>query len=125
MDEYLYYLNELRHHGVKGMKWGVRRARKLRRDNYHEDYKRVHDKKSVKMMSDKELRDRNNRLQAERQYAQLTQKKSIGEKAVKAFIATAGTIVAVETAYKTYQRVGTAALDKVGDYVLKEVAKAF
>lgn len=91
--------NTLTHYGVKGMKWGVRRSpaqlghiiRKTRRgssqsssENHHEDYKKAHSTKSVKTMSDKELRERLNRLQMEKQYSQLTQReKSVGEKFVK------------------------------------------
>ena len=85
----------LAHHGVKGMKWGVRK----KRPEAHEDYKRAHSGKSVRDMSDKELREANNRLQMERQYADLTKKKNKGQAAVKTFIATVGTAAAVVTAY--------------------------
>jgi hypothetical protein len=124
---------ELKHWGVKGMKWGVRRyqnkdgsltpaGKKQRKsDDYHEDYKRAHDKKPLSQMSDKELQARNNRLQQEQNYQRLTQKTSVGEKAVKAFIATAGTIVAIEGAYKTYKRIGNGALDKIGDWVVNSI----
>lgn len=37
----------------------------------HEDYKRAHDKADVKTLSDKELRERLNRLNMEKQYKQL------------------------------------------------------
>lgn len=122
---------ELYHWGVKGMKWGVRRyqnkdgsltpAGRKRYAEPHEDYKRAHDKKSVKQMSDKELRDRNNRLQMERQYEQFTKKKSRGKAIVNGLIATAGTITAAQAAYKTYSKLGNSALDKVGDFVLKSI----
>jgi len=63
------------------MKWGVRRtpaqlARARRRsttDESHEDYKKAHTSKSIKSMSDAELRNRLNRLQMERQYSQLSE----------------------------------------------------
>ena len=91
--------NELTHWGVKGMKWGVRRYRnkdgsltpagrkryseETSSDDSHSDYKRAHGRTSTKQMSDKELRERINRLQMEKQYKQLTQReKSIGEKFV-------------------------------------------
>ena len=86
--------NDLTHWGIKGMKWGVRRfqnkdgtltnagrkrkrlnANKLKvskKDTYHEDYKKAHDSKSVKNMSDAELRSRLNRLNMEKQYSQLS-----------------------------------------------------
>lgn len=46
--------DELQHHGVKGMKWGVRKERK-----------------SVKSMTDKELQKANNRMRLEREYKEL------------------------------------------------------
>lgn len=128
--ENMNYSDELQHWGIKGMKWGVRRYQNKdgsltpagqKRYDDHEDYKRAHDSKSVSQMSDRELRERNNRLQMEQQYKQLTKKKSVGEKAVKTFIATAGTIVALEGAYKTYKRLADLGLDKIGDFVLSGI----
>lgn len=79
--------NELYHYGILGMKWGVRRfqnkdgsltprgkSRKKSKGSdipTHEDYAKVHNKKSVKSMSDAELRARLNRLQMERNYQSL------------------------------------------------------
>lgn len=107
---------ELKHYGIKGMRWGVRRKRTA-----HADYQKAHSKKSVRDMSDKELKERNNRLQMEQQYAQLTKKKNNGAKIVKAIIAGAGTLVALEGAYKTYSKYSNAAMDKVGDWVLSGI----
>lgn len=106
------YTDELYHHGVKGMRWGIRRARR-QSGTEHEDYKKAHDKKSVKDMSDAELRNRNNRLQMEQQYANLTKKKSRGKQVVDAFVSTAGTITAVMGAYATYKKVGSLLADKI------------
>lgn len=107
---------ELQHHGVKGMKWGVRKKR-----TYHDDYRKAHSKKSIRDMSDKELRERNNRLQMEQQYAQLTKRKNRGAKVIKAVIAGAGTLIALDNAYKTYTKYGNSVLDKVGDWVIRGI----
>lgn len=120
--------NELEHHGIKGQKWGVRRFRnadgtltsagkrraKVERSAESANVKEIR-KKKISQMSNKELQEANSRLQLERQYKDLTRKKSLGKKAVQAFIATAGTIAAVEGAAKTYKRVGEAILKKIGD----------
>lgn len=116
----------LYHHGIKGQKWGVRRFRNTdgtltpagkKRAKTLSDGARVKQirKKKISKMSNDELREANNRLQLERQYKDLTKKKSVGKKAVQTFITTAGTIVAVETAFKTYQRVGEAIVKKMID----------
>lgn len=133
--------NQLYHWGIKGMKWGVRRYRnedgtltdagKKRyadQEPVHEDYAKTHDKKSVKTMSDAELRARNNRLQMEQQYERLTQKESRGKKAVQAFIAAGALAGGVATAVAQFKRAGSLgkpaadkALDKVGDWVVKGI----
>lgn len=118
----------LYHHGIQGQKWGVRRFRnadgtltpagkKRARARRSADSTRVKAirKKKVSQMSNEELRDANNRLQLERQYNDLTRKKSAGKKAVQAFIATAGTIAAIEGATNTYKRIGDKVLKKIGN----------
>lgn len=110
---YIYKNGELYHHGVKGMKWGVRRKRNNTTE-VHEDYKRAHTKKSVQEMSDRELNDRINRLQKEKTYSDLTSKTNKGVTAVKKIIAVAGTITAAEGAYKVYAKYGKAIIDKIG-----------
>ena len=80
--------NELKHWGIKGMHWGIRRyqnedgslteegkRRKSRGRKYDDDYWNAHDKKDPKYMSDKELQKRINRLNNENQYRNLTKTK--------------------------------------------------
>ena len=112
--------NNLQHHGIKGQKWGIRRfqnkdgsltpagRKRQKQDNgpIHEDYSKSHDTKSVKSMSDKELRDRINRLNMERQYAQLTAtEKSIGRKIVSEVLLNVGKELAKEY-LKNYAKKG-------------------
>lgn len=123
------------HHGILGMRWGVRRyqnkdgsltaagKKRLRTEDYHADYKNAHDKKSVKTMSTSELKKRNDRLQAERQYSNLTRKTSTGKKIVTAFVSTAATITAVTSAAKVYKGLGDKAVSGIGDWVIKDINK--
>lgn len=99
----------LTHWGIKGQKWGVRRyqnkngsltpaGKKRYSDEYHEDYKKAHQPKSVKTMSDKELRERLNRLNMEKQYSQLsTSTVSKGKKTVDSIIKIGTTTAAATT----------------------------
>ena len=116
--------NELYHYGVLGMKWGRRKARSIssgsgkrtKRSKLTIDpsYKKAHSGKKAKYMSDNELREVNKRLNAEKQYSDLTRTKSKGKKAVDAFVGTAGTIAAVMGAYNTYKKYVGPMLKKIG-----------
>jgi len=88
MWEYNYANQELCHYGVLGMKWGVRRRRSTikkssNKTNSDPKESKVKKKKSVSELSDTELRQAINRIQMEKQLAQLTAKeKSAGAKFV-------------------------------------------
>ena len=88
MWEYKCTNQELCHYGVLGMKWGVRRRRSTikkssNKTNSDPKESKVKKKKSVSELSDTELRQAINRIQMEKQLAQLTAKeKSAGAKFV-------------------------------------------
>lgn len=120
---------ELKHFGIKGQKWGVRRyqntdgsltnaGKKRYFKPAHEDYQKAHSRKSVRQMSNQELRDRNNRLNMEAQYYDLKKRTDTGKRAVQGYIKTAGTIAAVAGATITYKNYGKQILDKIGPLVI-------
>ena len=111
--------NELYHYGVLGMRWGVRRRSARQPSADSSNVKNIR-KKKVSEMSNKELQDANNRIRLEREYKNLTGGKA--KRAVKSFIAGAGTIAGVAAAAKTYQKYGTAALNKLGDLAIKYIS---
>lgn len=108
----------LAHHGIKGMKWGVRRTpeqlgyRKTKKRNGLPEHKRL---------SDEELARRVKRLRAEDEYLRLsksTTSVSRGSKAVKTALKALGTATAasglVLTAYNNGEK-----LIEIGAEILK------
>lgn len=93
------YSNELYHHGVKGMRWGVRNDKKLsgyrkkqsNQDDWSEEAKEASriKKKKVSQMTNNELRKLNERQNLERQHQQLNP--SVISKGVK-YVTTAAAI---------------------------------
>ena len=129
---------ELYHHGIKGMKWGVRRyqnkdgsltaAGKKRQRGWSEDAKTADDisRKSVKAMSNTELRKLNERTQLETQY------KNLHPGAVKKgmrFVTTAaaftGTALALygnaDKIVKLGKTAGSKVVDIAGNMVVRDI----
>lgn len=71
-------------------------------------------KKPINEMSNQDLRDVNKRLELESKYKELKGKSNIGKKVVQTFIATGTTIVAIETASRTYKKLGDSVVKKIG-----------
>jgi hypothetical protein len=72
--------NFLNHAGIKGMKWGVRKARKKGSASGKPSWAKPPPKQTVKNLSDKQLKDAVERMRLEKQFEELTagsQKQSV------------------------------------------------
>lgn len=90
----------------KGQPWDEKPTQK----NAHEDYSKARDKKKVSEMSDKELRDRLNRLDMERRYDQLNpgtvnKGKKYLDKTIKIGTTVATVTTTALTIYNNYNKI--------------------
>lgn len=132
---------ELYHWGIKGMKWGVRRyqnkdgsltaaGKKRKRDNWSEDAKTAAEikKKSVKEMSNAELRKLNERTRLENERKQLNPSMvSKGLKAVGTTVAVTGTLLNLYNNSDRLIKLGKTFGDKIvnvaGNMVVRDLMK--
>lgn len=108
--------NELTHHGVKGMRWGVR---KKQPSTDYTEYKKIK-KKKLKEMSNEELKKLNNRMNLEANYRELKKRNvSAGRKFVTNVLS--GTATAIATKYATkYAEIGVKKVVKLGIDAVKK-----
>ena len=119
---------ELYHHGIRGMKWGVRRfqnkdgsltkagRKRYSQDNWSEDAKAASalKKKSVNQMSNAELRKLTERQQLERNYSQLNPSQIKKGMAVAGGVAAAmGTVVGIYTNGSKLINIGKKIVNKI------------
>lgn len=105
------YNDKLYHHGVKGMRWGVRKSKRKISEDAKEAKKLK--KKHVDELSTKELKDLNTRQQEEKKHRELNPSK------IKKGIAIAGSIVAALGTITALYRYSKQGIDKGKEVVNK------
>lgn len=116
--------NELYHHGIKGMKWGVRRTpeqlghapKRKRPDIRSEDRKNADAarKKKLKSLSNAELRQLNERERLEQEYKRLRPSAvNKGKKFVVGAVAVTGTALTLYNNGDKIFKLGKGFVDKV------------
>lgn len=93
--------DELYHHGIKGMKWGVRRYQNKDGSLIAAGKKRRVSSNDVRSMSTEELRQKVNRLNNEQRYIELTRPSSAVSKAASEVERASKTAGDINKAYKT------------------------
>lgn len=114
--------NFLNHYGILGMRWGVRRRRKVTagksKTNLSDDYKKKEElkKRDPKSLSNQELKALNERMQLEKQYKDLTRNEiSAGKRLVQEVLGSA----AKETAKNFVAKAMTKSLENLVEKKVK------